>query len=129
MPSIVPSLLVRENWRSCGSKSPLSSAWRMIVTGTITTHIILVVLAIFSLVSWGLILWKALLFRKLWRQAGGFMERIETAERLEDAYRNVLSLPESPFTRVFRRGIGVGQAFRDRIAADPRIAALRWVAA
>ena len=83
----------------------LVSAWRLIVHGTISTHLILAVLAVFSLVSWGLIVWKLLRFRKLWKQAGKFMERIEIAERLEEAYRNVLSLPESPFTRVFRRGV------------------------
>lgn len=77
----------------------------MIVHGTISTQLILIILLVFSLFSWGLIVWKSLLFRKLWRQAGEFMERIENAERLEDAYRNVLSLPESPFTRVFRRGV------------------------
>jgi biopolymer transport protein TolQ len=77
----------------------------MIVHGTISTQLILLILALFSLLSWGLILWKWLLFRRLWKQAGGFMQRIESAERLEDAYRNVLSLPESPFTRVFRRGV------------------------
>jgi biopolymer transport protein TolQ len=83
----------------------LVAAWRMIVHGTISTQLILIILALFSLMSWGLIVWKALLFRKLWKQAGRFMERIENAERLEEAYRNVLSLPESPFTRVFRRGV------------------------
>src|SRR5690606_9156697 len=77
----------------------------MIVHGTISTQLILIILAVFSLGSWGLILWKWLLFRKLWKQAAKFMERIEIAERLEEAYRNVLSLPESPFTRVFRRGV------------------------
>ncbi|HEX6070763.1 MAG TPA: MotA/TolQ/ExbB proton channel family protein [Longimicrobiaceae bacterium] len=87
------------------STNELVSSWRMIVHGTISTQLILIILAIFSLISWGLILWKWLLFRRLWKQAGGFMQRIETAERLEDAYRNVLSLPESPFTRVFRRGV------------------------
>jgi len=77
----------------------------MIVHGTISTQLILIILAVFSLGSWGLIRWKWLLFRKLWKQAAKFMERIEIAERLEEAYRNVLSLPESPFTRVFRRGV------------------------
>lgn len=87
------------------STNELVSAWRMIVHGTVSTQLILIVLALFSLASWGLIVWKWLLFRKLWKQASGFMSRIESAERLEEAYRNILSLPESPFTRVFRRGV------------------------
>jgi biopolymer transport protein TolQ len=81
------------------------SAWGMIVHGTPSTKVVLGVLAVFSLISWGLIFWKFLQFRRLWAQTGGFMERMETAARLEEAYRSVLSLPESPFTRVFRRGV------------------------
>lgn len=79
--------------------------WRMILEGTLSTKIVLGVLAVFSLVSWAAIIWKGLQFRRLWAQAGPFMDRIETAERLEEAYRSVLALPESPFTRVFRRGV------------------------
>ena len=77
----------------------------MVVDGTLSTQIILAVLAVFSLLSWALIVWKFLQFRRLWTQAGRFLDRIESAERLEEAYRSVLSLPESPFTRVFRRGV------------------------
>jgi biopolymer transport protein TolQ len=77
----------------------------MIVHGTISTKIVLAVLAFFSLLSWGLILWKLIQFRRLWAQAGKFLDRMETAGRLEDAYKSVLALPESPFTRVFRRGV------------------------
>ncbi|MEX0912743.1 MAG: MotA/TolQ/ExbB proton channel family protein [Gemmatimonadota bacterium] len=85
-------------------QEPLT-AWGMIVDGTASTKLILFVLAVFSLMSWALIFWKYFVFRKLWNQAGGFMDHMESAGRLEEAYRSVLSLPESPFTRVFRRGV------------------------
>jgi biopolymer transport protein TolQ len=81
------------------------TAWDMIVDGTPSTKVVLGVLAVFSLLSWGLIIWKLLQFRRLRRQAGGFLDQIERAERLEEAYRSILALPESPFTRVFRRGV------------------------
>lgn len=81
------------------------SPWSMIVHGTPSTKAVLGVLAVFSLISWGLIFWKFIQFRRLWRQAGGFLDRMEAAPRLEEAYRSVLALPESPFTRVFRRGV------------------------
>lgn len=79
--------------------------WGMVMDGTISTKIILIVLAGFSLASWTLILWKYFLFRKLWTQAGGFLDHLEQSKRLEEAYRSILSLPESPFTRVFRKGV------------------------
>jgi biopolymer transport protein TolQ len=77
----------------------------MIMDGTASTKVILSVLAVFSLMSWALILWKYFQFRKLWDQAGGFLHHLESSRRLEDAYRGILSLPESPFTRVFRKGV------------------------
>jgi biopolymer transport protein TolQ len=77
----------------------------MVVNGTPSTKAILLVLALFSLGSWAVIVWKYVTFRRLHQYAGTFNDRIQTAARLEDAYRGVLSLPESPFTRVFRRGV------------------------
>lgn len=87
-----------------GAPEPLS-AWDMVAEGTLSTKIIIGILAVASLVSWGIILWKYFQFRRLWNQAAGFLDQIESAERLEEAYRGILSLPESPFTRVFRRGV------------------------
>ncbi len=80
-------------------------AWSMIAHGTLDTKIILGLLAVFSLTSWGIIIWKLLQFRRLHRQATGFTSQVERAARLEDAYKSILALPESPFTRVFRRGV------------------------
>ncbi len=81
------------------------SAWEMIVNGTLSTQLILGVLAVFSFASWVILLWKYFQFRRLWREADRFLDEIENAQRLEDAYRSILSLPESPFSRVFRRGV------------------------
>ncbi len=81
------------------------SAWGMIVNGTLSTQLILGVLAVFSFISWVILLWKFFQFRRLWKEADRFLDEIESAQRLEDAYRSILSLPESPFSRVFRRGV------------------------
>jgi len=87
-----------------GSERSLT-IWGMIIEASLSTHIILGVLLVFSLMTWALIIWKYFAFRRLWNQAGGFLDHMEKATRLEDAYRGILSLPESPFTRVFRRGV------------------------
>jgi biopolymer transport protein TolQ len=81
------------------------SAWGMIMEGNLSTKLILLILAIFSLISWGMIIWKYRQFRRLWDQAGGFLDHLESSRRLEEAYRSILALPESPFTRVFRKGV------------------------
>lgn len=81
------------------------TAWDMVVEGTLSTHIILGLLAIFSFASWVLLIWKLLQFRRLRGEADRFLDEMEGAQRLEDAYRTVVALPESPFSRVFRRGV------------------------
>jgi biopolymer transport protein TolQ len=85
--------------------SEIETTWRLIVDGTPSTKLILLVLAVFSLMSWAVIVWKYRQFGRLWAQASRFLDHLDNSKRLEDAYRGVLSLPESPFTRIFRKGI------------------------
>jgi biopolymer transport protein TolQ len=79
--------------------------WRMVAEGTVSTQVVLTVLAIFSFVSWVILVWKFFQFRRLWKEADRYLYEMERSQRLEDAYRTVLALPESPFSRVFRRGV------------------------
>jgi biopolymer transport protein TolQ len=77
----------------------------MIFSGGLETRIILAVLAIFSIAGWVIIFWKFGQFRRVKREAGRFVASLERSQRLEDAYKSVVRLPESPYTRVFRQGI------------------------
>lgn len=79
--------------------------WRMIAEGTLSTQLVLVVLALFSLLSWVVLVWKFVQFRQMWRQADRFVDQVEAAPRLEDAFTRTLKLPDSPFSRVFKRGV------------------------
>jgi biopolymer transport protein TolQ len=81
------------------------SAWDMAVSGTLPIKIILLVLVGFSLLSWWLIIWKWKQFRKVHQQGSEFLETMEKAKALEDAYQAVLNLPESPYRRVFKQGL------------------------
>ena len=87
-----------------GGPGEFERAWQMIAEGTPSTKVIMATLAIFSLASWALIAWKMMQFRRLRRDADRFMDRMESAQKLDAAYDAVLALPESPFTRLFRRG-------------------------
>ena len=82
-----------------------TSAWDMIFGGTLPTKLVLFALAIGSLGSWILIFWKYRQFREVRRQGDGFLAALEESQRLEDSYRAVISLPESPYGRVFRTGV------------------------
>ena len=77
----------------------------MILGGTLATQIILGVLALFSLVSWAVMVWKWQQYRKLNRQGDRFLQAIEKVEKIRDAYRTLARLPDSPYTRVFKQGL------------------------
>lgn len=85
--------------------APPTNAFEMVVGGTLPTKIVLVVLAVFSIMSWWLIFLKWRQFRAVHLQGDAFLEQMERAQRLEDAYKAILSLPESPYGRVFRQGV------------------------
>jgi biopolymer transport protein TolQ len=77
---------------------------RILLGGSVSTRIVLVVLVLFSIISWVLIVWKWWQFRTLQRDGVRFVSAIERTQRLEDAYKTAMRLPETPYTRVFRQG-------------------------
>ena len=82
-----------------------TSGWDMLFGGTLATKMVLIILAFSSVVSWVLIFWKAKQFSAVRRQGDRFLEKMERATGLADAYKAVLMLPESPYGRVFRGGV------------------------
>jgi biopolymer transport protein TolQ len=82
-----------------------TTAWDMVFGGTLPTRIVLFILAAASAASWILIFWKAKQFRVVRLQGNRFLQKMERASGLADAYKAVLALPESPYGRVFRQGM------------------------
>lgn len=82
-----------------------TSGWDMVVGGTLPTTIVLLILAAFSLASWVILFWKYVQFREVKLQGDEFLEKMSRAQGLEDAYKAVLTLPDSPYGRVFRVGV------------------------
>ena len=58
-----------------------------------------------SAASWVLIFWKVKQFRTVRQQGNRFLDQMESATGLEDAYKAIIALPESPYGRVFRQGV------------------------
>lgn len=85
--------------------APPTTAWDMVLGGTLPTRLVLSILALSSAASWVLIFWKAKQFRLVRKQGNRFLQKIEQATGLEDAYKSIISLPESPYGRVFRQGV------------------------
>ena len=84
---------------------PPTSIVQMVVGATLPTKIVLTVLAVGSLASWWLIFAKTRQFREIRKQGDQFLDHMERAQRLEDAYKAILALPDSPYGRVFRQGV------------------------
>ena len=81
------------------------SAFDLIAHGSVTTWVILGTTALFSLLSWVIILWKAGQFRRIRREGVRFSDAMKHAQRLEDAHNVLLRIPESAHSRVFRAGV------------------------
>jgi biopolymer transport protein TolQ len=92
--------------RLAAAQTPLpSTAWDMVADATIATKVILAVLLAFSLASWILIIWKWIQFRRVRLLEDEFLSQVAQAQHLDEAYRAVIALPDSPYLRVFRHGM------------------------
>ncbi|MFL5491469.1 MAG: MotA/TolQ/ExbB proton channel family protein [Gemmatimonadales bacterium] len=97
-------------------QSPLE----LILVSSPETKIVLLVTALFSLVSWFIIILKWWQFRKLNRQADRFFTEMERTTRLKDAYHAVMKLPPSPYNRLFREAVTFYSELRPGALRDER---------
>jgi biopolymer transport protein TolQ len=81
------------------------SAWELVVTSSRETKVVLAITAVFSLVSWFIIIYKWWQFRRVRRQADRFFKELERTTRLDEAYHAVMRLPPSPYNRLFREAM------------------------
>src|SRR5687768_12168855 len=80
-----------------------ASAWGMVTGASGLTQAVLVLLALLSLVSWGVMLHKALEFRQARAAGNAFMHDFEHAHTLGEVASAAQRVPPSGFTRVFER--------------------------
>jgi biopolymer transport protein TolQ len=96
-------------------QNPLpSTAWDMVAGATITTKIILAVLLVFSLASWIMIIWKWIQFRRVKVLEDEFLTQVAQAQHLDEAYKSVVALADSPYLRVFRHGMNFVSGLQGR---------------
>lgn len=81
-----------------------TSEWDLILGGELSTQIVLLVCILASIIGWILIIAKWLQFRRLRREGFRFVQAIERTQRLEEAYKTVMRLPETPYSRLFVHG-------------------------
>ncbi len=82
-----------------------TTPWELVLTSSRETQFVLAVLAIFSLVSWYLIVLKWWQFRRMRQLGDRFLAEVEKAPRLEEAYHSAMRLPASPYNRLLREAV------------------------
>ena len=102
MLAAAPAVLAQEPLAGAGGGP---NVWVMIQISDLATKIILLILLFFSVFSWAIILRKLRAVRRIRRQRRQFFHVFERRESLADAYQATLSLPENPFSEVFKAGV------------------------
>ena len=82
-----------------------TSAWQLLALATPSTKVVLIITALFSVISWFVIGQKGWQLRRLRSQNTRLLQALEGAPRLQDAHRVVLKLPPSPLGRIFREAM------------------------
>jgi len=82
-----------------------TTPWELVLTSSRETQFVLAILAVFSVVSWYLILLKWWQFRRMRTMGDRFLAEVEKAPRLEDAYHAAMRLPPSPYNRLLREAV------------------------
>ncbi|MFC1639295.1 MotA/TolQ/ExbB proton channel family protein [Gemmatimonadota bacterium] len=95
-----------------------TNPWELVTTSSPATKIVLLILVLFSLVSWFLILYKWVEFRRVRKLGDRFFDELERTSRLEDAYHAVMKLPPSPFGRLLKEGINFFSELRPGALQD-----------
>jgi len=94
------------------------------------SKVVLLVLAVFSVVSWGIILYKLFVFRRAERQTAQFLDVFRRSNKFSEVQAVCRSLAESPLVGLFQSGYAELTAqLRQPAAADVSASNPRGVAA
>lgn len=92
--------------------------WNMVMTSDWVAKAILIILLVFSIVSWAIILKKLVVFRGLRSKRTQFFHAFEHRANLAEAYQTALAIPANPLTEVFKAGIRELKHLSQRPAAE-----------
>lgn len=90
------------------SAAPLgvpSGPLELVLAGSAATRVVLLLLLVLSLVSWGVMLAKLVEFRRVERAGRAFVREVERARSVEGAEDAAVRAEPTPFTGVFRRAL------------------------
>ncbi len=107
-----------------------SSILGLIARSTPISKAVLLTLALMSVGSWAIILYKLWVFRRSERQSNSFLEVFRRSSKFSEVQAVCRSLTESPLVGLFQSGYAeltaqLRQASPDDLAANPRVGAAR----
>jgi biopolymer transport protein TolQ len=98
-----PALLLQAQ----SEAAPGQSTWsfvEIIVNATTITKVVLVVLALFSILSWAIVLFKAIAFRRAASQSATFLDVFRRSSKFSEVQAVCKSLANSPLVGLFQSG-------------------------
>lgn len=90
-----------------GGAAPLSGSgdiWAIVTEAHPINQVVFVVLIVFSVVSWAVILYKSLTYRKAERQTNAFLDIFRRSQKFSEVQAVCPTLPESPLVGIFQAG-------------------------
>ena len=81
-----------------------TSAWRLILDADPVVKAVMIILIVFSLISWAIIIQRMVILRRAWAQSALFLERFWNTSSLEQANAETGQFPDSPVAAAFASG-------------------------
>ncbi len=97
-----------------------TSAWRLILEADPVVKAVMLILIIFSLISWAIIIQRMVILRKAWAQSAAFLDRFWSTSSLEQANAEVGQYPDSPVAASFSAGYRELVRLNEAVAAGGR---------
>jgi biopolymer transport protein TolQ len=93
----------------------------LIQQGSLLTQLVLVILLLFSAISWGVILYKMWMYRRAERQSATFLGVFRKSSKFSEVQAVCPSLPDSPLVGLFQAGYAeLNAQLRPERASDPK---------
>jgi biopolymer transport protein TolQ len=129
------ALLLQAPGTSASDAGASPSFYELVARSSAISKIVLVVLAVFSVVSWGIILYKVWTFRRTARQTAGFLDVFRRSSKFSEVQAVCKSLGQSPLVGLFQAGYAEltaqlrqaapAEAAATTAAPNPRVPAAR----
>ena len=98
------ALMAQAAEQPAGTGDAQTDFYQLLTQGGAIAQIVLVILLIFSAISWGVIFFKFVQFRKSARQTGTFLDVFRKSSKFSEVQAVTRSLPDSPLTGLFQAG-------------------------